>query len=81
MFVTRRGFLHSSVSLVGGIGLASVVTKEASAKIAPNLVAYQTTAKDGHDCAGCKLFEAPNACKSVDGVISPSGWCKIWVKA
>ena len=81
MSVTRRGFLHSSVSLVGGIGLASVVTKEASAKIAPHLVAYQPTPKDGHDCAGCKLFEAPNACKSVDGVISASGWCKIWVKA
>jgi hypothetical protein len=81
MFVSRRGFLRSSASLVGGIGLASVVTREASAKIAPNLVAYQATSKDGHDCAGCKLFEAPNACKSVDGAISPSGWCKIWIKA
>ena len=81
MSVTRRGFLHSSAALVGGIGLASVVTKEASAKIAPNLVAYQPTPKDGHDCKGCKLFESPNACKSVEGVISPSGWCKIWIKA
>jgi len=81
MSVTRRGFLHSSVALAGGIGLASVVTKEASAKIAPNLVAYQATPKNGQDCKGCKLFEPPNACKSVDGAISPSGWCKLWIKA
>lgn len=80
MSVTRRGFLHSSVALVGGIGLATVVAKDASAKVAPNLVAYQTTPKDGHDCKGCKLFEPPNACKSVSGEISPSGWCKLWIK-
>jgi hypothetical protein len=81
MSFTRRGFLHRSVALAGGVGLASVGAKEASAKIAPNLVAYQSTPKDGNDCKGCKLFEAPNACKSVDGAISPSGWCKIWIKA
>ncbi len=80
MSVTRRGFLHSSVALVGGIGLASVVAKEANAKVAPNLVAYQATPKDGHDCKGCKLFEPPNGCKSVSGDISPSGWCKLWIK-
>jgi hypothetical protein len=80
MSLTRRGFFHRSVAVVGGIGLASVVGKEASAKIAPNLIGYQPTPKDGHDCAGCKLFETPNACKSVDGFISPSGWCKIWIK-
>ena len=81
MSVTRRGFLRSSVALVGGAGLATVVTNEASAKIGPNLVGYQTSPKDGHDCAGCKLFEQPNSCKSVDGTISPTGWCKIWIKA
>ena len=81
MSVTRRGFLHNSVALVGGIGLAIVTANEAAAKIKPSLVAYQDTPKDGHDCKGCKLFEPPNACKSVDGIIAPSGWCKIWIKA
>jgi hypothetical protein len=80
MSVTRRGFLHSSVALVGGIGLATVVTKEASAKVAQKLVAYQDTPKGDQNCANCKLFEPPNACKSVDGVIKPSGWCKLWIK-
>jgi len=81
MPVTRRGFLHRSAALVGGIGLTSVVAKDASAKIAPNLVGYQESPKDGNDCKGCKLFEPPNACKSVDGIIAPSGWCKLWIKA
>ncbi len=81
MSVTRRGFLHNSVALVGGIGLASVAATEASAKIKPTLVGYQDSPKDGHDCKGCKLFEPPNGCKSVDGVISPDGWCKLWIKA
>jgi len=77
---TRRGFFQTSLAVVGGVGLASFTTREASAKIAPNMVAYQPSPKDGHDCAGCKLFEAPNACKNVDGPISPTGWCKIWIK-
>ena len=44
------------------------------------MVAYQDTPKGTQNCANCKLFEAPNACKSVEGAISPSGWCKIWIK-
>ncbi|HLY45192.1 MAG TPA: twin-arginine translocation signal domain-containing protein [Stellaceae bacterium] len=81
MAVSRRRFLRSSSVLVGGLGLAGLVAEQAQAKVAPNLVGYQTTPKDGHDCAGCKLFEPPAACKSVDGVISPNGWCKLWLKA
>ena len=81
MSVSRRGFLRCSALALGGIGLAGVGASEASAKIAPTLIGYQPTPKDGKDCAGCKLFEAPHGCKSVDGLISPSGWCKIWLKA
>ena len=35
---------------------------------------------DGKTCSGCNLFVPPNACKTVDGTISPSGWCALWVK-
>ena len=81
MPATRRRFLRTAAALIGGVGLASVDAAPAAAKIAPHLVAYQATPKDGHDCAGCKLFEPPNSCKSVDGVIVPQGWCKLWIKA
>ncbi len=53
----------------------------ASAKIAQSGVGYQDTPKGSANCANCKLFEPPSACKTVDGTISPNGWCKIWVKA
>ena len=80
MTVSRRSFLRRSAALVGGIGVAGMTAagRAAEDKVAPALVAYQETPKDGHSCAGCSLFEPPNACKAVAGNISPSGWCKLW---
>ena len=43
-------------------------------------VAYQSSPKDGRQCDDCMLFQAPDACKVVDGKISASGWCKLWAK-
>jgi hypothetical protein len=34
----------------------------------------------GLRCDGCMLFEPPNACKVVEGEISPSAWCQLFVK-
>jgi hypothetical protein len=48
--------------------------------MAQSSVKYQASPKDGKQCDGCNLFVAPNACKSVAGDISPSGWCSLWVK-
>jgi hypothetical protein len=39
---------------------------------------YQDQPKDGHQCDGCAQFQAPSACKLVDGTISPSGWCQLF---
>ena len=81
MKVTRRRFMNGWIAAAGVIVLAeALASRRAPAKIAPNLVAYQETPKDGHDCAGCALVEPPNACKSVDGPISPQGWCRLWLK-
>ena len=81
MSVSRRVFLRSSAAVVGGVGLAAIAGRPASAKVAPDIVGYRDTPNGDKNCANCKLFEAPNACKSVDGVISPQGWCKMWIKA
>lgn len=81
MSVSRRFFLRGSAAVVGAAGLAAFSAREASAKIAPKLVAYQDTPNGDHDCSNCKLFMAPDACRSVDGTISPKGWCKMWIKA
>jgi hypothetical protein len=70
--------------LIGAAGalpvLALGATGARAAKMAQSAVRYQSTPKDGKECSGCNLFVAPNACKTVDGTISPSGWCALWVK-
>ncbi len=70
--------------LIGAAGavplLALGATGARAAKLSQSAVRYQDSPKEGKRCDGCNLFIAPNACKSVDGKISPSGWCALWVK-
>jgi len=53
----------------------------APAKVSQASVQYQAQPKDGKKCADCMHFIAEsNTCKLVEGNISPSGWCVLWVK-
>ena len=71
-----------SVVLAAGAAplLAMSATSALAAKLAQSAVRYQPTPKDGKQCDGCNLFIPPNACKSVEGTIAPTGWCILWVK-
>jgi len=60
---------------VGGVRDATALSK-ASQKV----VAYQDTPKGAQQCDNCRQFEPPASCKVVDGVVSPTGWCKVYVK-
>ena len=73
---TRRQALGlaGALALVGGTGPAF------AGKLQPSAVGYQATPKDDKKCSGCNLYVDPKACKSVDGEISPDGWCRLWVK-
>lgn len=73
--VSRRSLLKAAV---GAVSLASLGAANAQAKMAPSLVMYQATPKDGHQCDGCVQFKAPDACLVVEGKISPKGWCAAW---
>ena len=53
----------------------------AQQKVSKELAQYQDSPKDGHKCAECSFFEKPNACKAVEGDISPDGWCQLWNQA
>ena len=75
--VSRRTVL---IGAAGAVPLLVLGATSAQAKMAQSAVRYQDSPKDGKRCDGCNLFVAPNACKSVDGKISPSGWCALWVK-
>jgi hypothetical protein len=75
--INRRAIL---LAAAGAAPLIALTGGEAQAKLAQTAVKYQTDPKDGHQCDGCNFFVAPNSCKMVDGDISPTGWCTLWVK-
>jgi hypothetical protein len=80
---SRRSFLSGAAMLAGAAATqVLVVAKEAQAqqKVPQAAVKYQDNPKGDQRCDGCLQFVAPNACKVVDGTISASGWCAIWVK-
>jgi len=53
----------------------------AGAKVSQASVQYQTNPKGDQQCSGCVNFIAEsNACKRVEGQISPDGWCMLWTK-
>lgn len=80
--MSRRTLLQNA-ALAGAAAVPVILAgaRSAGAKMSPSAVAYQDSPKGSQKCSNCKLFEPPSACRSVSGVISPNGWCKIWVKA
>ena len=77
--LTRRTLLQVGAGAVSILGLSARSAK--AAKVSKAAVAYQDTPKGDQNCASCRLFTPPNACKQVEGDISPDGWCRIWSKA
>jgi high potential iron-sulfur protein len=75
--ISRRTVLLGAAAAAPALMLT---TSGAEAKMAQTAVKYQTDPKDGHQCDGCNFWVAPNSCKMVDGDISPTGWCVLWVK-
>ena len=75
---SRRTILIAAAS--AGPVLAISARSARAAKLSQKAAKYQDSPKDGKQCDGCNLFVAPNACKSVDGTISPKGWCALWIK-
>jgi hypothetical protein len=77
--VTRRSLL-ASAAVIGSVPILGLGASPAMAKVSSASVAYQDKPKGDQSCANCSLFEPPSSCKTVDGAISPSGWCRIWAK-
>jgi hypothetical protein len=80
--VSRRCLLRRAACAAGAATILGTGINAAMAgKMPQSAVSYRGSPKGAQSCANCKLFQAPNACRSVDGVVSPSGWCSIYVKA
>jgi len=77
--VSRRDFLFVTAAGGGALlctGLAA--SPAAAAKMSPRAMQYRPTPNGNQRCDNCANFQAPGACKLVDGAIVPSGWCILY---
>lgn len=79
---TRRDAFKIAFAHLVAVVAVGISAKDAFAgQMSQKSVSYQATPKGPLRCDNCKLWQPPNACKSVEGAISPSGWCAIYRKA
>ena len=81
--ISRRRILGAAAGAAGAVTLFAAtvgVSTPAHAKASQKSVKYQDTPKGEQRCDNCGLFEAPSSCKTVDGTISPEGWCMVYSK-
>jgi hypothetical protein len=77
--ISRRVVLGGAVLSFGAATIATMVSLAAAQqKLSQTDAKYQTTPKGDQHCDGCVNFQAPNACKFVDGDISRNGWCQLF---
>ncbi len=78
---SRRAVLRNAAVAAGGAAiLGTAMSRPAAAKAPQKAVGYQDTPHGAQQCDNCSQFVAPDSCKVVDGKVSPTGWCKVYVK-
>jgi len=79
---SRRAFAQRLATCAVGaaiiLGLRPRFAAADDGKMEQKAVQYQDKPKGSQQCDKCSLFQPPNACKSVQGTISPQGWCAIF---
>jgi hypothetical protein len=79
--ISRRMVLSGTAVALGVVAATTAVSQSMSqVKISQATANYQNTPKGDQRCDRCVNFQPPNACKFVQGDISPSGWCQLFVK-
>ena len=79
--VSRRSALaRCVVSVTAVLAFLKSTTRADAAKMAQAVAGYQASPKGSQQCDNCTLFEPPNACRLIDGTISPTGWCRFYAK-
>jgi hypothetical protein len=72
--ISRRVVLTGTALTLGGAAAAAAVSQAAAQrKLSQEVEKYQGTPKGDRHCDGCFNFQPPNACKFVQGDISPNG--------
>ena len=79
--VSRRALLQGGAGTAGAAIILGATPNSASAvvKLSPKVVAYQDHPNGDKRCGKCVQFQPPNACKIVDGAVSPEGYCRFFV--
>lgn len=76
--ISRRAVLAKTALAFGAVVGAAATRAHAQQKISQADAKYQNEPKGQQSCAVCANFEPPNACKFVQGTISPTGWCQLF---
>jgi hypothetical protein len=79
--LSRRAVLRGAIATASAVPvlLAGVNTAKA-AKASQKAVGYQDSPKGSQSCENCRSFIPPTGCKTVEGSVSASGWCRIYLK-
>ena len=76
--LSRRSLLRNAVGATGVLA-ATLNLALAQPKISKVAVNYQDHPDGDKRCDKCIQFQPPDACKVVDGSISPQGSCRIFM--
>jgi hypothetical protein len=76
--LSRRSLLGGVIGAAGILGATANQTK-APPKISKVAVNYQDHPDGDKRCDKCAQFQPPDACKVVEGSISPQGSCRIFI--
>ena len=77
----RRALLRYALGAAGGVAICNPISNPATAapKISKQAVAYQDHPDGDKRCEKCAQFQPPDACKMVEGPITPQGYCRLFV--
>jgi hypothetical protein len=77
---TRRLLIQAAIGAVGAAGAIAARSRSAAADptISKEAVAYQDEPQGDKECDKCARFVAPSGCVTVEGTISPHGYCRIF---
>lgn len=76
--VSRRMAITSTALAFVAAADAAITRADAQQKLSQAAAKYQDQPKGKQSCAVCANFQPPNACKFVQGMISPNGWCLLF---
>jgi hypothetical protein len=79
--ISRRSLLQRTAGAATAATILGAPPNAVSAvpKISKQAVAYQDHPDGDRQCKKCAQFQPPDACKMVQGPISPQGSCRIFM--